>query len=233
MAAEQPKEVQQPQEQQEKKQVLPPVVLLKTPELVQGENYTIMPMHQSQDCYHKGIKYTDIEQLDESLAEQTVTVRARVQNVRGKGNMVFLFLRKGIYTAQALVCKSETVTKEFVQFAQKLTNESICDITGVVKTVPKPIEKATQHNVEIHVTNIAVISLAQYPLPMQIEDLTFPSSVFKKFFMCVASVDFFNCFIVDSLHSQLYSKFCSGVYFAKKLQDIIRKTVSPCSYGNS
>ena len=67
--------------QEEKKQTLPPVVLLKTPELVQGENFTIMPMHQSQECYKKGIKYTDVEELNESLAEQTVTVRARVQAV--------------------------------------------------------------------------------------------------------------------------------------------------------
>ncbi|EDR24016.1 aspartyl-tRNA synthetase, cytoplasmic, putative [Entamoeba dispar SAW760] len=174
---------------QEKKPQLPPVVLLKTPELVSGENFKVMPMHQSQPCYKKGLKYTEIEELVPAIAEQTVTVRARVQAVRGKGNMVFLFLRKGIYTCQALVMKSETISKEFVQFCQKISAESICDITGIVKAVEKPIEKATQQDVEIHVTSIEVISLAEYPLPMQIEDLTFPSSVFKKQEEDIAKVD--------------------------------------------
>ncbi|KAL7716574.1 aspartate--tRNA ligase [Entamoeba marina] len=160
----------------------PPIVMLKRPELVQGDKFTIAPFHQSQDCIQKHTKYTDISELTLELNEQTITTRARIQAVRGKGNLVFLFLRKGIYTAQALVMKSDTISKEFVTFCQKISPESICDLK-------KPIEKATQHDVEIHVTEISVISLAQGPLPMQIEDLTFPKSVYDEQKKAVTAVE--------------------------------------------
>eukprot|EP01116_Phalansterium_solitarium_P002835 TRINITY_DN1312_c0_g1_i1.p1 TRINITY_DN1312_c0_g1~~TRINITY_DN1312_c0_g1_i1.p1 ORF type:complete len:601 (+),score=228.22 TRINITY_DN1312_c0_g1_i1:75-1805(+) len=142
-----------------------------------SENYGVLPLNQSAD--RPGRKYVDVSALDESLAGQTVLVQARVNNSRGKGNLVFLVLRQSFATVQAVVAKSGDVTKGFVAFAAGLSKETIVAVEGTV-TVPKEkIETTSQQTVEILVTKLHVVSAAA-TLPMQLEDAARPKKVFKE-----------------------------------------------------
>lgn len=53
---------------------------------------------------------------------------------------------------------------------------------GIVRSVPQKIEGATQQDVELHVTQVWVISAAEPRLPLQIEDASRPEEVCNKFF---------------------------------------------------
>lgn len=50
--------------------------------------------------------WTNIINVDESLVNKEILVRARVQNVRGKGNNCFVVLREQFSTLQAVIFKS-------------------------------------------------------------------------------------------------------------------------------
>lgn len=59
-----------------------------------------------------------------SSSDQPVWVRARVQNVRSKGNSCFLVLRQGTETVQATLFKSATVSKNMLRFCTALPKVS-------------------------------------------------------------------------------------------------------------
>jgi len=73
-----------------------------------------------------------------------VLVRARIHNVRGKGNTCFIVLRENFYTLQACAFKSETISKDMIKYMTAVPNESIVDIVGRVSKPEKAIESCTQ-----------------------------------------------------------------------------------------
>lgn len=68
-----------------------------------------------------------------------------------------------------------TVIKVNILFLfQSIPKESIVDVKGLVKTVPKSIESCTQSDVELVCQEFWVISLAEPRLPLQIDDACRP-----------------------------------------------------------
>lgn len=55
-----------------------------------------------------------------------------------------------------------------------ITKESVIDVEGFVRGVPQKIEGATQQDVELHVTQLWVVSAAEPRLPLLIEDASRP-----------------------------------------------------------
>lgn len=51
--------------------------------------------------------WTDVINVDESLAGKEILVRARVDNISGKGNNCFIVLRQQFSTLQAVIFKNE------------------------------------------------------------------------------------------------------------------------------
>ena len=96
-------------------------------------------------------------------------VRARVHNVRGKGNNCFVVLRENFSTLQAVGFKSETISKEMLKYLTSVPNESVIDLTGVVVKPEKAIESCTQQ-VELQITKFFVVNRATNRLPLQIAD---------------------------------------------------------------
>lgn len=139
------------------------------------ENFVVLPINKSQT--REGKKYTDVKALTAELVGQEVNLQARVHTVRGKGNVAFLILRQGIASVQAVVEKGEMVPKMAIKFVTGLSNETLVEVTGIV-TAAK-VEKATQHDVEISVRKCFVISAAEAPLPIQLEDCSRPQPLFK------------------------------------------------------
>uniref|UniRef100_A0A914SIC7 Aspartate--tRNA ligase, cytoplasmic n=1 Tax=Parascaris equorum TaxID=6256 RepID=A0A914SIC7_PAREQ len=73
---------------------------------------------------------------------------------------------EGLYGTYPLVQSAEKKHLEFVD----VENESIIDVSGVVRKVEEEIVSCTQKDVELHVTQLHVVSAAEPRLPLQIDD---------------------------------------------------------------
>ena len=70
----------------------------------------------------------------------------------------------------------------------RISKESVIDVEGFVRGVAQKIDGATQQDVELHVTQLWVVSAAEPRLPLLIDDASRPiaeevSSLFSPFFM--------------------------------------------------
>ena len=115
-----------------------------------------------------GKVWTELVNLDSSLVGQEVLVRARLQNVRGKGKSAFLVLRQQTATAQAcMFVDDSTVSKQMVKYATMIPKESIVDVGGLL--VESKVESCSQSDVEIQVREIRCISRSA-ELPFDLTD---------------------------------------------------------------
>ncbi|EDV25004.1 Aspartate--tRNA ligase, cytoplasmic [Trichoplax sp. H2] len=135
---------------------------------VSKDNYGIMKLIQSTE--KTGRKWSKIRDLNEKVAGQSVLLRARLHNSRGKGKQCFLVLRQQSYSIQGIAAVSETVSKAMVKFASNVNKESVVDVEGIVKAVTTKIEACSQQDVELHINKLFVASLAAPRLPLQIDD---------------------------------------------------------------
>ncbi|KAG9508836.1 Aspartate--tRNA ligase, cytoplasmic, partial [Fragariocoptes setiger] len=124
------------------------------------------------DCSVTDRKLVLIKELSQELVGQTIWLRARLHSSRGRGKQAFLVLRQQQYTAQAILRVSEgsCVTKEMVSFASSIPRESIIDVFGLVKQSPVKIESCSQHDVELELSELYVVSQAKPQLPLLLED---------------------------------------------------------------
>ncbi len=127
-----------------------------------------LPMVQSNTSYN--LKYTELGDLSDLTHDTPVIIRARVQNIRAKGNMAFLVLRDNYDTAQAVAFKSDSIPKPALTFIGKISCESIVDIHGTVKTLEKPLQGVTLSLKEISIEKLYLISRSSNVLPFQLAD---------------------------------------------------------------
>lgn len=138
------------------------------------EFYGKLPLNQSQSRPRRS--RTQIASLTPELDGQPVLLRARVQTSRMQGSkMVFFVLRQRIDSVQALLTVSEgKVSKQMAKWAGGLAMESIVLVEGTVKKAPEIIKSATVGNVEIHISQIHLISGIEGILPFSVEDASRP-----------------------------------------------------------
>jgi len=91
---------------------------------------------------------------------QEVVIFGWVQTIRDQGSIKFLVIRDITGTIQTVVLKEN---KEAFEIAEKLTTESVVEITGEVKE-----EKQAPDGIEIKIMEIKVLSLADPGLPIQV-----------------------------------------------------------------
>jgi len=108
--------------------------------------------------------------LDSKLVDQNVILRARIHNIRVKGNLAFLVLRKGFATVQAVAAKSETISKDFLKYLGAVPRESILDIYGKVTKPAEEIKSCSQSDVELSIEKFYVVTRSEPVLPLQMED---------------------------------------------------------------
>lgn len=135
---------------------------------VSANMYGVQQMNQSRD--KPDIVITHIKDLGVSLNEKTVTIRGRLHTSRAKGKQCFMVIRQQQVTVQCLVFVSEKVSKQMVKFASHISKEAIVDVEAVVKKVSEKIESCSQQDVELHVTQVWIVSNSDPQLPLQIED---------------------------------------------------------------
>ena len=81
-----------------------------------------------------------------------------------------MVIRQQQVTVQCLVFVSEKVSKQMVKFASHISKEAIVDVEAVVKKVDDKIESCSQQDVELHVSQVWIVSNSDPQLPLQIED---------------------------------------------------------------
>ena len=115
--------------------------------------------------------FTHLSLLTKAKIGQKVWVRARTHTTRGKGSLIFLVARQGVYTCQcvAAVDKDEKdATKGLVTYVSKLSLETIVDIEAVVESAT--VATCSQKDVELKILKIFAVSKALPELPFQIAD---------------------------------------------------------------
>jgi len=118
--------------------------------------------------------WTRLEDLGRALVGKRVLVRARLHGSRLQGNGCFLTLRQTFRTVQAVLFKSDSISKEMVKFAGAIPKESFVDVLGTLTAAPTPIESTTQKDVELQVEQLFVVSKAAPELPFQLSDACRP-----------------------------------------------------------
>lgn len=131
------------------------------------ESYGDYPLIRS--TYRSLRKWTEVSAVELGLEGQEILVRARVHNIRGKGNNCFIVLRENFSTLQACAFTSEATPKEMIAYMSGVPCESIVDIVGKVVNPGKPITSCTQQ-VELHIVRFYVVNRASNRLPLQIVD---------------------------------------------------------------
>lgn len=138
------------------------------------DSYGKLPMIQSQQKLSRLL--VPIKSLETDFGEEKVWVRGRLHTSRAKGKQCFFVLRQQQFTIQCLLSVSEATSKQMVKFVAGITKESIVDVEGFIRASPQTIEACTQKNVEMHVTQVFVVSAAEARLPLQIEDAARPEN---------------------------------------------------------
>ncbi|RPD63010.1 aspartate-tRNA ligase [Lentinus tigrinus ALCF2SS1-6] len=138
------------------------------------EFYGKLPLNQSQSRPRRA--RVQIASLTPEMDGQTVLLRARVQTSRAQGSkMVFLNLRQRTDSVQALLSVApEKVSKQMAKWAAGLQIESIVLAEGIVKKAPEIIKSATVGDVELHLTQLHLISGLETVLPFTVDDANRP-----------------------------------------------------------
>eukprot|EP01117_Protostelium_nocturnum_P006135 TRINITY_DN2209_c0_g1_i2.p1 TRINITY_DN2209_c0_g1~~TRINITY_DN2209_c0_g1_i2.p1 ORF type:complete len:581 (-),score=160.40 TRINITY_DN2209_c0_g1_i2:59-1801(-) len=127
----------------------------------------------------EGKVFTRVEQIDESKVGQKVVVRARLHSSRIQGNSCFLVLRQRQFTLQCVMFKGADISKQFLNFAEKINKESIIDVEGEI-VVPQQALKSTTQQFELKIWSLFVVTSAIAPLPIQIEDAARPAPLLAQ-----------------------------------------------------
>jgi len=104
-----------------------------------------------------------------SKVGQSIWMRARVSNSRAVGKGIFLLLRQGLNSCQAIVWQSASVPKQMVKYAASISLESVVDILCEVTVPQEPLVSVTLKTLELQVKELHVVSKAQ-DLPFLIDD---------------------------------------------------------------
>ena len=112
------------------------------------------------------------------MVGSSVLVRARLQNVRETGKVVFLTLRQATTTAQAVIWKADA--KDLFKWILSVPKESVLDLTATVAAVERRVESVSAGGFELSVSAAFVVSKAAPTLPFALEDAARPDAVFEE-----------------------------------------------------
>ena len=111
-----------------------------------------------------------ISESNKAIVFRAVVENARVQSAK----LAFLVLRQGLYSIQAVVAASDSLSRQMVKFCGGIPAESMVLVYGLVKRPMEPVKSTSIRHLEIHVSKLYVIAEAEIPLPLQIEDAERP-----------------------------------------------------------
>ncbi|KHN87168.1 Aspartate--tRNA ligase, cytoplasmic [Toxocara canis] len=130
--------------------------------------YGTYPLIQSAEKKH--LDFVDVGDVTGALNDKEIWIRGRLHTSRSKGKTCFVVVRQRVHTVQVMLSVGDKISKQMLKFVSNLPKESIIDVCGVVRQVDQEIASCTQKDVELHVTQVHVVSTAEPRLPLQIED---------------------------------------------------------------
>lgn len=142
-----------------------------------SDRYGKAPMIQSKMRTER--KWTEIYDLNESMAGQEVLVRGRIHTSRGTGKLCFVVLRFGSSTVQVVLAVDEekkTVSRGMVKYVTNLPKESIVDVKALVVKTPEKVESCTVQSIELNAVEFFCVSEAEPRLPFELEDASRPDT---------------------------------------------------------
>ncbi|ORY30070.1 aspartyl-tRNA synthetase, partial [Neocallimastix californiae] len=151
-----------------------------------SEMYGDLPLNQSQS--RENIKFTKLLEIDDSMVNQTIRVRGRVQNKRiVSGKKIFLILRQQNSTAQCVVsyynpndenAKSDNkipASLHMIRYIQNIPTESLIDIIGFVVKPANKVKSCTVSDYELQIKGAYTVSkTTKAKLPYTFESATRP-----------------------------------------------------------
>lgn len=116
-------------------------------------------------------KFTEVHELDETLAGQVVVIRGRMHSSRPTGKkLVFVVIRERFATVQALLAVNEPeVSVGMAEYTKRIPKESIIEVKAKVVVPEKPIEGCSQ-KIELQIMEIWTVNKSAPILPFQIDD---------------------------------------------------------------
>jgi len=136
------------------------------------------PMVQSATKSEGGVKrWTKIGDLSKDMEGQTLLVRGHLHTSRGVGKGAFVLLRSSLFTVQCVAFESAEIPPAMIKYMTNVPVESIIDVCGTLTIPQKPVEGATQSNVEIQVKSYHCVHKATAAMPFQMEDACRPDTV--------------------------------------------------------
>ncbi|VDN04407.1 unnamed protein product [Thelazia callipaeda] len=123
-----------------------------------------------QSAERKTLNFVDVKDVVLELNGQEIWVRGRLHTSRVKGKTCFIIIRQRTYSVQGMLFVGKQISRNMLKFVANISKESIIDVRGVVKEVEQKVSSCTQKEVELHVTELFVVSAAEPRLPLQIED---------------------------------------------------------------
>jgi aspartyl-tRNA synthetase len=132
--------------------------------------YGKLPMINSAVYFDREL--VNVADMGAKCAGKEVWLRARVHNLRiQSAKLGFIVLRQQQSSIQCvLAADGKTCSKQMIEYVNTINRESIVDIKASVKKSPEAIKSCTQQDVELHVSEIWVVSAAVPTLPLQIDD---------------------------------------------------------------
>ena len=140
---------------------------------ISSGNYGELELIQSQTKTDR--KWVKVSEISTELENKDILIRARVHNVRAKGNIAFIILREQLNTVQCVAAagKDSKISKKMVKFIGNITKESVVDVLATVTKPNNEILSCTQKQ-ELVIVQIFIVNKAAAILPFQLEDSVRP-----------------------------------------------------------
>ncbi|KAF8819580.1 aspartate-tRna ligase [Cardiosporidium cionae] len=139
----------------------------------EDDTFGLWPLIQSSSFSSR--QWVTLKNVNTSLIDQPIWIRARLQSSRRKGAICFVVLRHQLYTLQCVLDGNKNVSKDMLRWTAALPLESIVDIYGFVSKPDIEITATTQ-KVEICVEKFFCMSKATSELPFQLKDANTPDT---------------------------------------------------------
>lgn len=137
-----------------------------------------------------------IAHLSKFNHQEIIRIRGRIFSKKDCGRVLFLIVRDGINTLQAIVLKSKDsgnqgVSKPVYEALRKVENESFVELIGTVCLAQKVVIACSQKDIELEVMDFALLSRSVLELPITLKETTLKESQ-KQANGSLPSVQFFK-----------------------------------------
>lgn len=147
---------------------------------------------------------SEIKNLSTLNNQEVVRVRGRVFSKKDCGRILFLILRDGIDTLQAILVKNKEganapLSIEDYNTLRKVENESFIEIIGKVYSAEKPVLACSQQSIELSIIGYTILSRSVLDLPITLKEaaLTEDKKIENQLFSSIQYVKRLNNRVLD------------------------------------